>query len=86
MKQVNSAAQKMLDSFGITHIKAEDNINRYGFEDRKLIEIVRCVSDETEVFVVDETTTALSHEGRRLLYKLIHQLKDQGKSVVFTAN
>ncbi|MBR1585145.1 MAG: sugar ABC transporter ATP-binding protein [Clostridia bacterium] len=86
VKQINAAAQKMLDSFGITHIKAEDNMNRYGFEDRKLIEIVRCVSDETEVFVVDETTTALSHEGRRLLYKLIHQLKDQGKSVVFISH
>lgn len=86
MKKVNAEAQKMLDSFGITHIKAADNINKYGFEDRKLIEIVRCVSDETEVFVVDETTTALSHEGRHLLYQLIHKLKDAGKSVIFISH
>lgn len=86
IKRVNEEAQKMLDSFGITHIKAADNINQYGFEDRKLIEIVRCVSDETEIFVVDETTTALSHEGRRLLYQLIHKLKDNGKSVIFISH
>lgn len=86
MKRVNEEAQKMLDHFGISHIKAIDSIDRYGFEDRKLIEIVRCVSDDTEVFVVDETTTALSLEGRQLLYKLIHKLKDDGKSVIFISH
>jgi len=86
MRKVNKAAQEVLDSFGLQHIKATDNINQYGFEDRKLIEIVRCVSDETEVFVVDETTTALSHEGRELLYKLIHKLKDNNKCVIFISH
>ena len=86
MKKLNEAAQKILDSFGISHIKAADSINRYGFEDRKLIEIVRCVSEDTEVFVVDETTTALSMEGRQLLYKLVHKLKDSGKSVIFISH
>lgn len=86
MKRVNREAQQMLDSFGISHIKATDNINKYGFEDRKLVEIVRCVSDETDVFVVDETTTALSLEGRQILYKLIHKLKDNNKSVIFISH
>lgn len=86
MRRINEEAQKMLDSFGIKHIKATDNINQYGFEDRKLIEIVRCVSEDTEIFVVDETTTALSHEGRQLLYRLIHKLKDNGKSVIFISH
>ena len=86
MRRINAEAQKMLEHFGITHIRAMDNINQYGFEDRKLIEIVRCVSDETQVFVVDETTTALSLEGRQLLYKLIHKLKDENKSVIFISH
>lgn len=86
MKKLTTAAQKILDDFGISHIKAADNIKRYGFEDRKLIEIVRCVSDDTQVFVVDETTTALSLEGRKILYTLIHKLKDTGKSVIFISH
>ena len=86
MRKVNAAAQDMLNRFGLEHIKATDNINKYGFEDRKLIEIVRCVSDETEVFVVDETTTALSLEGRQLLYKLVHRLKDENKCVIFISH
>ena len=86
MKQVNVRAQKMLDQFGITDIKATDPIGKLTFEDCKLIEIVRCVSDETEVFIVDETTTALSLEGRKILYDLIHKLKDNGKCVIFISH
>ncbi len=86
MKGLNQEAQKMLDRFDIKYIKATDLIDKHGFEDRKLIEIVRCVSDDTEVFVVDETTTALSLEGRQILYKLIHRLKDEGKSVIFVSH
>ena len=86
MKKANAEAEKMLLSFGITNIHAKDSINKLTFEDRKLIEIVRCVSDETEVFVVDETTTALSLEGRQILYKLIHELKEKGKCVIFISH
>ena len=86
MREVNTKAQKMLDSFGIEKIRATDPIDRLTFEDRKLMEIVRCVTDETEVFVVDETTTALSLEGRKILYDLIHRLKDAGKSVIFISH
>lgn len=86
MKKVNEAAQQLLDSFGISHIKAADSINDYGFEDRKLVEIVRCVNDDTEVFVVDETTTALSLEGRNILYKLIEKLKNDNKCVIFISH
>ena len=65
MKKANEEAERMLQKFGITNIHVKDSINKLTFEDRKLIEIVRCVSDETEVFVVDETTTALSLEDAR---------------------
>lgn len=86
MKEVNVKAQAMLDHFGITNISATDMLDRLSFEDRKLLEIVRCVTDETEVCVFDETTTALSLEGRKILYKLIHQLKDAGKCVIFISH
>ena len=86
MQKMKREAQKALESFGIGHIKAGDLIDKYTFEDRKLVEIVRCVTDQTEILVVDETTTALSLEGREILYKLIHRMADQGKGVVFVSH
>jgi ribose transport system ATP-binding protein len=86
MKKMYKAADQLLSDFGITHMKGADPIDVHNFEDRKLIEIVRCVSDYTEVLIVDETTTALSHEGRDILYKLIRRLAGEGKAVVFISH
>lgn len=87
MKKMYAAADKLLTDFGIGYIKGKNNIDQYTFEERKLIEIARCVSDQTQILVVDETTTALSHEGRRLLYKLMHKMaEEENKAVVFVSH
>ncbi len=85
-KKMNKAANEMLDKFGISHIRGEMPINALTFEDRKLVEIVRCVNEDTEILVVDETTTALSLDGRQILYKLVHKMCDEGKSIVFVSH
>ena len=86
MKKMYRAADQLLTKHGLSHIKASDQIDQYNFEDRKLMEIVRCVNDETEIFIVDETTTALSIEKREMLYSIIHDLAKRGKSVVFISH
>lgn len=87
MRRMNKAAEKLLNDFGITRIKASQMIDTLTFEDRKLIELARCVTEDTEILVVDETTTALSLEGREILYKLIHKLaEEKDKAVVFVSH
>ena len=87
MRRMYKAADKLLKDFGITRISGKQTIDTLSFEDRKLIEIIRCVSDETEILVVDETTTALSHDGRDILYKLIHDIAEKrNKAVVFISH
>ena len=87
MKKMYKQGQELLDKFGISHIKAKAPINSLTFEDRKLVEIVRCVTDQTEILVVDETTTALSFEGRDILYHLIDRMtKEWNKSVIFISH
>ncbi len=87
MEKMYREAERLLEKFGIERIHARDAINHYNFEDRKLIEIVRCVTDETRILVVDETTTALSLEGREILYKLIHKMaEEEDNTVVFVSH
>ncbi|MCM8709957.1 sugar ABC transporter ATP-binding protein [Clostridium sp. SYSU_GA19001] len=85
-KKMNDEADKLLNKFGISHIKGKDNINKYSFEERKLIEIIRGIDENTEVLIVDETTTALSFEGREILYKLMNKLSADGKAVIFISH
>ena len=87
MPKMYQEANALLDKFGISNIRGKDSIDRLTFEDRKLVEIVRCVTDDTQILVVDETTTALSHEGRDILYKLMHKMaEEQNKAVVFVSH
>ncbi|MDD2648353.1 MAG: sugar ABC transporter ATP-binding protein [Eubacteriales bacterium] len=86
MNKMYSAADKLLKKFGIENIRGRDSISSLTFEDCKLTEIVRCVSDDTQILVVDETTTALSMEGREILYRLIHKMAAENKAVVFISH
>lgn len=87
MSKMYKAADALLEKFGITGIRGRHPIDRLTFEERKLIEIVRCVTDDTEILVVDETTTALSHDGRKILYQLIHKMAEaENKAVVFVSH
>lgn len=85
-KKMNRAADELLGKFGLSRMKGKDSINIYGFEDRKLVEIVRAVTDETEILVVDETTTALSFEGREILYRLMDKMAAANKAVIFISH
>ncbi|MCI9306643.1 MAG: hypothetical protein HFI28_09235, partial [Lachnospiraceae bacterium] len=46
----------------------------------KLIEIARAFYMAPKLLIVDETTTALSRQGRDLLYSLMERLCQEGGS------
>lgn len=86
MKKMYKAADEILIKFGITNFKGSTKIDSLGFETKKLIEIVRACEKNPEILVVDETTTALSFEGRVILYDIINKMAQNGKAVVFISH
>lgn len=85
-KSLTKAAQDLLEKVGIEGIRAEQITGTLSFEDKKLVEIARAFYKTPELFIVDETTTALPQKGRNILYNLIKQLKKEGKSVLFISH
>ena len=85
-KAMNREATKLLKDYGFERIKASAMIDEYNFEDRKLVEIVKATYFKPKVLVVDETTTALSQEGREELYKHMNRVRDYGGSVIFISH
>ena len=79
-------AQKLLDEYGFSTIRAGSMIDNYNFEDRKLIEIVKATYMKPKILIVDETTTALSQNGRLELYKIMDSVRDDGRSVIFISH
>lgn len=85
-RAMNREAQKLLDAYGFGRIKAGTMIDRYNFEDRKLVEIVKATYMKPKILVIDETTTALSQNGRLELYKIMDAVRADGRSVIFISH
>lgn len=85
-KAMEAAAKRAMEDIGVTGINPAMSINKLNYEARKLIEIVRVMLDKPELLIVDETTTALSQNGRDIIYALMRKLRDEGKSVMFISH
>ena len=83
---MNKKATELLKQYGFERIKAADMIDSYNFEDRKLVEIVKATYFNPKIVVIDETTTALSQEGREELYKHMERIRKSGNTVIFISH
>jgi ribose transport system ATP-binding protein len=83
---MNREAASLLEKYGFGQINGTAMIDNYNFEDRKLIEIVKATYFSPKIVVVDETTTALSQNGREELYKHMKRIRDEGNTVIFISH
>jgi len=79
-------AKRLLKQYGFNEINPNTMIDYYSFEQRKLIEIVKATYFSPRIFVIDETTTALSKQGREELYKIMNQIKSEGNTIIFISH
>lgn len=85
-KTLNKKANEILADIGASDIKADTLTMRLNFEDRKIVEIARAMVCNPQLLIVDETTTALAHKGRTILYRLIKRMHDENKAVLFISH
>lgn len=85
-KRLYREADKVLENIGITNVKSNILMQSLDFQERKLVEIAKVMMKKPDILVIDETSTALSHDGRTLMYSLIKRLKNENKSVIFISH
>lgn len=85
-KKMYEATQKLFDDLGLTWLHPDSVTSTLDMQDRKLVEIAKSLYWNPDILIVDETTTALSHEGREFLYKTMLRLKKEGKCVLMISH
>jgi ribose transport system ATP-binding protein len=83
IRKMETEAQNALDMIQSGHIKAEWPLAKLSFENRKLVELAKAMYTKPKILIVDETTSALSKEGREILYRIMRRMKSEGRSVIF---
>ena len=85
-KKMNRHCRSILANIGVYNIRPELPMGLYDIQSRKLVEIAKILNKNPDIFIVDETTTALSEDGRQILYKKMNDLKKAGKAILFISH
>lgn len=86
VRKMNQEAKRMLESIGVSNIEPQTMIDSLTFEERKLVELARALYTSPKLWIVDETTTALTVSGREILYRLMNEMRSRGGSVLFISH
>lgn len=86
IKTLNKLSRDILDKNGLDYVKETNMIETYSFEDRKMIETARALSNQPNVLIIDETTTALSQKGRERIYEIIFEQKKLGTGIIIISH
>lgn len=85
MKMI-AAAQEALNAIGASNIQAGLPAMALNMQERKIVEIAKAYNGNPDLFIVDETTNALSQDGREIIFNLMHRLAAEGKSVIIISH
>jgi len=83
---MNKAAKVALDQIGFYDVEPSMYIDALNMQDRKLVEVAKVMYSNPKILIVDETTTALSHKGRNIIYGIMDKMKKEGKAVLFISH
>jgi branched-chain amino acid transport system ATP-binding protein len=79
--QAREFAYEVIRTIGLTDF-ADEYANNLSYGQQKLVEIGRALASDPQVILLDEPMAGLSMTMIDKMIELIHQMKDQGKTIV----
>lgn len=84
-KRAEREVQEMLDSLGID-LKATASVAELSTPQKQLVEIVKALTYNANIVVMDEPTASLSSKEVDMLFSIIDRLKEQGISIIYISH
>jgi len=82
LKKMNQAVADVCEKWDLPEVDLTGLTEGMMIESRKMIELVRAMSVDPEVLILDEITQSLSYNNRNKLYGLVEKFKEMGRSVI----
>lgn len=82
IKKMYRKAEEIFEEYGLMKIPLNGDCSEMHIESRKMLELARALSEDPDILILDELTQSLSQNNREMLYRLIHRLKSEGKTIV----
>jgi len=83
--EMNRRAEEMISSLGV-NIKADTIVENLTIAQQQMVEIVKAVSFNGKIIVMDEPTSSLSNEEVEQLFEIIENLRKKKVSIIYISH
>lgn len=83
--EMNRQSGELLRSLNID-IQPDTVIGSLTVAKQQMVEIAKALSVDAKILVMDEPTSALSDSEIKELFRIVHELKEQGKTIVYISH
>jgi len=85
-RAMRDQARKLLEEIGADHIAPDERLKDLSIANKHLVAVVRALSIDADIVIMDEPTAALSFKEIQDLFDLIELLKKNGKAILFISH
>jgi ABC-type sugar transport system ATPase subunit len=84
-KRMIAATRQILDNLNMD-IDPEEQVNRLTISKMQMVEIVRAISSDSSIIIMDEPSSSLTDAEMEKLFLIIRDLKAKGKSIIYISH
>ncbi|WP_199485082.1 sugar ABC transporter ATP-binding protein [Actinomadura craniellae] len=83
---MEKATAELLDGLGVHSFRPRDLVRRLSVAQQQVVEIVKALSQNARIVVMDEPTAALAEHEVELLYRLVRRLQERGIAILYISH
>ena len=84
-KEMNKNAALLMDKLG-SKVEVTRAMKELSIADMQMVEIAKAISNQSEIIIMDEPTSALSNREIDILFGTIEELKKQGVAILYISH
>jgi ribose transport system ATP-binding protein len=84
-RKMNAMATELIRTYDFP-LKATDIIDNISIAQRQLVEILKALSSNSSLMIMDEPTSSLTKTEVEMLFRIIHSLREKGISVLYISH
>lgn len=84
-KELYKKTQNLIDEFNID-VSPDDKIGDLTIGKRQIVEIMKAISKDPKILILDEPTSSLEEAEIKVLFEFIKQLKSKGYSIIYISH
>ena len=84
-REMNKNAALLMDKLG-AKVDVTRAMKELSFAEMQMVEIAKAISNQSEIIIMDEPTSALSNREIAILFSIIEELKQQGIAIIYISH